>query len=212
MLKKQYFLLFLQKIAFFSLILQSEKNHHTLMEIIPTPVKDLLIIRPQFFADSRGYFCETYNEKRYAEAGIGTHFVQDNQSKSSFGVIRGLHYQLAPFSQSKLVSVVSGAVWDVAVDLRRNSDTFGQHFGVELTAENHLQFFIPQGFAHGFAVLSPSAVFTYKCDNFYSPAHERGILFSDAKLNIDWHIPLAQAIVSEKDRRHPAFEEAEMNF
>ena len=131
------------------------------MEIIKTPIQDLIIIKPRVFEDARGFFCETYNEKNYREAGINLAFCQDNQSKSSYGVIRGLHYQLNPQSQSKLVSVVQGAVWDVAVDLRADSATYGQWYGVELTAENHLQFLVPQGFAQGFSVLSETAVFSY---------------------------------------------------
>jgi dTDP-4-dehydrorhamnose 3,5-epimerase len=133
-------------------------------------------------------------------------------SKSAYGVVRGLHYQLAPHSQSKLVSVVVGAVYDVAVDLRKKSPTFGQCYGVELTAENHRQFFIPQGFAHGFAVLSQTAIFTYKCDDFYVPALERGIIFNDPALNIDWKIPANQAIISDKDLHHQTLQNAEMNF
>ncbi len=182
------------------------------MEIIKTPIKDLLILKPRVFEDARGYFYESYNEKNYREAGIDIHFCQDNQSKSGHGVVRGLHYQLNPVSQSKLVSVIVGSVWDVAVDLRKDSPTFGQWYGVELTAENHLQFFIPQGFAHGFSVLSETAVFSYKCDNFYSPALERGIAFDDAQLNIDWKIPAEKALISEKDKKHPSFAKAEMNF
>jgi len=182
------------------------------MEIIKTPISDLLIIKPRVFADSRGFFCETYNEKTYREAGIDLNFCQDNQSKSSYGVIRGLHYQLNPQSQSKLVSAALGSVWDVAVDLRRNSPTFGQWFGVELSEENHLQFLIPQGFAHGFSVLSETALFTYKCDNFYSPTLERGIMYNDADLSIDWKIPAHQAVISDKDLKHPSFKNAELNF
>jgi len=182
------------------------------MKIIQTSIKDLYVIEPQVFADNRGFFYETYNEQKYFVAGIKVRFVQDNMSKSCFGVVRGLHYQLAPHSQSKLVSVVEGAVWDVAVDLRKKSETFGQWFGVELTAENHRQFFIPQGFAHGFAVLSPTAIFTYKCDDFYNPALERGIIFNDQTLKIDWKIPENQAIISEKDLKHPSFQNAEINF
>ena len=182
------------------------------MEIIKTPIKDLLILKPRVFEDARGYFYESYNEKNYCEAGIDVHFCQDNQSKSGYGVVRGLHYQLNPFSQSKLVSVIVGSVWDVAVDLRKDSPTFGQWYGVELTAENHLQFFIPQGFAHGFSVLSETAVFSYKCDNFYSPTLERGIAFDDPQLNIDWKIPAEKALISEKDKKHPSFAKAEMNF
>jgi dTDP-4-dehydrorhamnose 3,5-epimerase len=182
------------------------------MEIIKTPIKDLLIVKPRVFEDTRGFFCETYNEKAYFDAGIKIRFVQDNQSKSSYGVIRGLHYQLAPYSQTKLVSVVQGAVYDVAVDLRTGSPTFGQWYGVELSLENHLQFLIPKGFAHGFAVLTEEAIFTYKCDDFYNPQAERGIVYNDKSLNIDWRIPADCAIVSEKDTKHLSFQNAEINF
>jgi len=182
------------------------------MEIIKTPIPDLLIIKPRVFADARGFFCETYNEKNFQEAGIDIHFCQDNQSKSSYGVIRGLHYQLNPQSQSKLVSAALGSVWDVAVDLRKNSPTFGQWYGVELSEENHLQFLIPQGFAHGFSVLSETALFTYKCDNFYSPTLEGGILYNDPTLAIDWKIPADKAVVSEKDMKLPLFIDAKNNF
>lgn len=182
------------------------------MEVITTPIKDLLIIEPRVFTDARGYFCETYNEERYISAGINTHFVQDNQSKSSYGVVRGLHFQHNPHCQAKLVSVTVGKVWDVAVDLRKDSPTFGQWFGVELSAENHRQFFIPQGFAHGFSVLSETAVFSYKCDNLYHPESEGGILFNDPDLNIDWKIPTEQAIISEKDTHHPLLRDAVLYF
>jgi len=182
------------------------------MEIIKTPINDLIIIKPRVFEDARGYFYESYNEEKYLEAGIDINFCQDNQSKSSYGVIRGLHYQLNPFSQTKLVSAVVGSVWDVAVDLRKESPTFGQWYGVELSAENHLQFLIPQGFAHGFSVLTETAVFAYKCDNFYNPTLERGIDFSDPLLNIDWKIPADKAQISDKDKKHPGFIQAEMNF
>jgi len=182
------------------------------MEIIETPIKDLFIIKPRVFADARGFFFESYNETNYKAAGIDMHFCQDNQSKSSYGVIRGLHYQLNPQSQSKLVSVVQGSVWDVAVDLRKNSPTFGQWYGVELTEENHLQFLVPQGFAHGFSVLSETAVFTYKCDDFYSPTLERGIMYNDPALAIDWKIPADKAIISDKDTKHPLLKDAELNF
>ncbi|MDD3078116.1 MAG: dTDP-4-dehydrorhamnose 3,5-epimerase [Paludibacter sp.] len=182
------------------------------MEIIETPIKDLIIIKPRIFNDARGFFFESYNEKNYNEKGINIRFCQDNQSKSSYGVVRGLHYQLNPHSQSKLVSVVRGAVWDVAVDLRAGSSTYGQWYGVELTEENHLQFMIPQGFAHGFSVLSETAVFTYKCDDFYNPTLERGILYNDPALNIDWKVPSEKAIISDKDTKHPLFKDAEKNF
>lgn len=182
------------------------------MEIINTTIKDLLIIKPRVFEDARGFFCETYSQKKFSDAGIDINFCQDNQSKSSYGVIRGLHYQLNPQSQSKLVSVVQGSVWDVAVDLRADSTTFGKWYGIELTEDNHLSFLIPQGFAHGFSVLSETAVFSYKCDNFYHPTLERGILYNDPALNIDWKIPAENAIISEKDTKHSIFALAEMNF
>jgi len=182
------------------------------MEIIKTPIKDLIIIKPRVFNDPRGFFCETYNQKTYNEAGINLQFLQDNQSKSSYGVIRGLHYQLYPHSQSKLVSVVLGAVWDVAVDLRRNSPTFGQWYGVELTEENHLQFLVPQGFAHGFSVISETAVFSYKCDDFYNPTLEGGIMYNDPALAIDWKIPADKAVISDKDTKHPLLKDAVLNF
>jgi len=182
------------------------------MEIIETPIKDLVIIKPRVFADARGFFCETYNEERYHAAGIKQHFVQDNQSKSSYGVVRGLHFQLAPYSQAKLVSVTVGAVWDVAVDLRQSSPTYGQWYGVELTADNHLQYLIPQGFAHGFSVLSETAIFTYKCDNLYHPEVDGGLMFNDPDLNIDWKIPLDKALVSEKDMKHPLLKDLKVNF
>lgn len=182
------------------------------MELIETPIKDLVILKPRVFEDARGFFCETYNKNTLHDLGIDIHFVQDNQSRSSRGVVRGLHYQLAPYSQTKLVSVVQGCVWDVAVDLRRSSPTFGQWYGVELSLDNHLQFLIPQGFAHGFSVLSDTAVFSYKCDDFYHPAAERGIAYNDPSLGIDWKIPAGQALVSDKDKKHPLLAAAEINF
>jgi dTDP-4-dehydrorhamnose 3,5-epimerase len=182
------------------------------MEIIQTPIEGLIVIKPRVFNDARGFFFESYSEKKFTENGINIHFCQDNLSKSTYGVVRGLHYQLNPHSQTKLVSVVQGAVWDVAVDLRKNSATFGQWYGVELTEENHLQFLIPQGFAHGFSVLSQTAVFTYKCDDFYNPALEGGILYNDPALNIDWKIPADKAIISEKDTKHPLLKDAQLNF
>ena len=182
------------------------------MEIIETPIKDLIIIKPRVFADSRGYFYETYNAERYREAGIKQDFVQDNLSKSSYGVVRGLHFQKNPHAQAKMVSVVVGAVWDVAVDLRAGSATFGQWYGVELTAENHLQFLIPQGFAHGFSVLSEEAIFTYKCDNLYAPGCEGGVRFDDPALNIDWRIDREKAIVSDKDLVLPLLADLDYTF
>jgi dTDP-4-dehydrorhamnose 3,5-epimerase len=182
------------------------------MEIIKTPIRDLVVIKNRVFADSRGFFLESYNKKRLSENGINIDFCQDNMSQSSYGVVRGLHYQLNPHSQSKLVSVIVGRVYDVAVDIRQGSPTFGQWYGVELSEENKLQFIIPQGFAHGFSVLSDTAIFSYKCDNFYDPTLERGIMYNDPALNIDWKIPQEQAIISDKDREHPILEQAELNF
>ncbi len=182
------------------------------MEVIKTPIKDLVVIKPRVFADARGFFFETYNEARYREAGIMQQFVQDNISKSSYGVVRGLHFQKPPYSQAKLVQVIEGAVLDVAVDLRYDSETYGQWYAVELTSENHLQFLIPRGFAHGFAVLSEIAVFTYKCDNLYHPESEGGIMYNDPTLNIDWGIPSEKALISEKDTKHPLFKDLEKIF
>lgn len=176
------------------------------MNIIKTPIEGLLVIEPRVFHDARGYFIETYNEQRYLEAGINSHFVQDNQSSSSFGVVRGLHFQKPPYSQAKLVTCTMGRVLDVAVDLRKNSPTYGQWHAVELSEENHRQFYIPRGFAHGFSVLSDKAVFSYKCDNLYHPEAEGGILLSDPTLAIDWQIPEAERIISNKDTLHPLFE------
>lgn len=182
------------------------------MEVIKTPIEGLLVIEPQVFHDARGYFVETYNEQRYREAGIETRFVQDNQSCSCYGVVRGLHFQRPPYTQAKLVCCTQGRVLDVAVDLRKDSKTFGQWFGVELTEENHRQFYIPRGFAHGFSVLSEKAVFTYKCDNLYHPEADGGILLSDTDLNIDWQIPEEQRILSEKDTKHPLLKNLDNPF
>lgn len=179
------------------------------MELITTPIEGLLIIKPRVFEDARGFFYESYNQQRFEALGINASFCQDNLSRSSYGVVRGLHYQLMPHSQSKLVSAVVGAVWDVAVDLRSGSPTFGQWYGVELSEENKLQFLIPKGFAHGFSVISPVAVFSYKCDDFYNPALERGILYNDPALNIDWKLAPDQMIVSPKDQVHPVFANAD---
>jgi dTDP-4-dehydrorhamnose 3,5-epimerase len=182
------------------------------MEIIKTPIRDLVVIKNRVFDDSRGFFLESYNKKRLSENGINIDFCQDNLSQSSYGVVRGLHYQLNPHSQSKLVSVIVGKVYDVAVDIRQGSPTFGQWYGIELSEENKLQFLIPQGFAHGFSVLSDTAIFSYKCDNFYDPTLERGIMYNDPALNIDWKIPQELAIISDKDRKNPELEHAELNF
>lgn len=182
------------------------------MEIIKTPIRDLVIIKNKVFEDARGYFTEAYNQKTFETNGINIDFRQDNRSKSDYGVIRGLHYQLNPASQSKLVSVIVGKVYDVAVDMRKGSPTFGQWYGVELSDENHLQFLIPQGFAHGFSVLSETAIFSYKCDNFYTPELDRGIAYNDPALNIDWKVPADKALISEKDMKHPFLADAETNF
>lgn len=182
------------------------------MEIIETPIDGLFVLKPKIFSDDRGYFFESYHAARYKEIGVAADFIQDNESKSVRGVIRGLHYQLSPHAQAKLVRVIEGAVFDVAVDLRRGFSTFGQWFGVELSAENKKQLFIPRGFAHGFSVLSRTAVFSYKCDNYYNPEAERGIVFNDPDLKIDWRIPESEAIVSEKDLKNSLFRNAESNF
>lgn len=182
------------------------------MEIIKTEIPDLLIIKPTVFEDERGYFFESYNEKNFLANGIELSFVQDNESKSGYGVIRGLHYQLGPYSQTKLVRVIEGRVFDVAVDLRIDSPTFGKWSGIELSADNKIQFLIPKGFAHGFSVLSESATFIYKCDKLYTPEAERGINYNDPFLNIDWRINPDKAIISPKDKIFPNFNKAEMNF
>ncbi len=182
------------------------------MTVINTGFDGLVIIEPKVFPDDRGYFYESYNENRFHDASLKYIFVQDNQSKSTYGVIRGLHYQIEPYAQTKLVRAVQGTIFDVAVDLRKDSQTFGRWFGIELSDENFKQLLIPKGFAHGFSVLSQSAVIMYKCDDFYSPEAERGIAFNDTTLNIDWKIPGADAVISEKDRQLPAFGQAEMNF
>lgn len=182
------------------------------MKIIETPIPGLLIIEPTVFADQRGYFLESYNQQKLSEAGINGNFVQDNESKSTKGVIRGLHYQLNPYAQTKLVRVIQGSVYDVAVDCRKGSPTFGQSYGLELSEENKLQFYIPKGFAHGFSVLSETAVFSYKCDAFYHPAAERGIIYNDPSLDINWRIEASQSVISGKDMLHPLFAKADMNF
>lgn len=182
------------------------------MKLTKTKIKDLYICEPRIFEDNRGYFFESYSQRVFKESGINIDFVQDNESKSSYGVVRGLHYQLAPYAQSKLVRVLSGKVLDVAVDLRKGSPTFGQWESIELTNDNKRSFLVPQGFAHGFSVLSKEAVFSYKCDNFYSPENERGIHPLDSTLNIDWKLPADKVLLSEKDRNQPLFKDAEHNF
>lgn len=182
------------------------------MEIIKTPIEGLLVIEPQIFRDARGYFVETYNEERYQQAGITARFVQDNQSCSSYGVVRGLHFQRPPYTQAKLVCCTQGRVLDVAVDLRKDSKTYGQWYSVELSEGNKRQFFIPRGFAHGFSVLSEKAVFTYKCDNLYHPEADGGILLSDPDLKIDWRIPENERILSDKDTKHPLLKDLNNPF
>ena len=180
------------------------------MNVIPTEIPDVKIIEPRIFGDSRGYFFESWNLERYREAGIDCDWIQDNESRSSFGVLRGLHYQAAPFTQAKLVRVISGSVLDVAVDIRKGSPTFGRHAAVELSGENKRQLFIPRGFAHGFAVLSDEVVFQYKCDNKYAPSHERGIMFNDPSLGIDWRVRVEHFNLSPKDMKNPLFADAEL--
>lgn len=177
------------------------------MEIIKTAIEGVVIIEPRIFKDERGYFFESFNQKEFEEKVCKTTFVQDNESKSSYGVIRGLHFQKPPFAQSKLVRVIKGSVLDVAVDIRKGSPTFGQHVAVELTEENHRQFFIPKGFAHGFAVLSDEVIFQYKCDEFYHPENEGAIAWNDPELGIDWRIPEDKVVLSEKDKRHKMLNE-----
>lgn len=183
------------------------------MKIISTEISDLFILEPEVFGDDRGYFFESYNKMKL-DSLIGSvyTFVQDNESKSSYGVIRGLHYQLAPFSQAKLVRVLQGKVYDVAVDLRKSSPSFGKWVGVELSDENKRQFLIPKGFAHGFSVLSETAVFAYKCDEYYHPEAEAGIVFNDSSLNINWKVKDEDLNVSSKDGLLSTFEKARMNF
>lgn len=169
------------------------------MKITLTPFKNLLVVEPTYYTDDRGYFMESYNAKTLEKQGVTYDFVQDNESASSYGVIRGLHYQIAPQAQTKLVRVSQGKVLDVVVDLRKDSPTFGEHYSIILSAENKKQLLIPRGFAHGFSVLSPNAIFAYKCDNYYSKAHEKGLRWNDPALNIDWGIPKESVVVSEKD-------------
>lgn len=179
------------------------------MNVIKTAIDGVFILEPRLFEDARGYFFESFNQREFEEKVAPVVFVQDNESKSSYGVVRGLHYQKPPYTQSKLVRVVKGAVLDVAVDVRKGSPTFGQHVAVELTGENHRQFFIPRGFLHGFSVLSEEVVFQYKCDNFYAPASEGAVAWDDSDLGIDWRIPAEQVILSEKDRHHPRLKDVD---
>lgn len=183
------------------------------MDVIKTTIDDVLIIEPRVFFDARGYFFESFNAREFAEkTGLVINFVQDNESMSSYGVMRGLHFQKPPYTQAKLVRCVKGSVLDVAVDIRNGSPTYGQYVAVELTENNHRQFFVPRGFAHGFAVLSEIAVFQYKCDNFYAPQAEGGVSILDDSLGIDWHIPKANVILSEKDLNHPLLQNFDSPF
>lgn len=175
------------------------------MDFFKPNIQGLVVLTPSVFKDNRGYFFESYNKNAWKEAGITVDFVQDNESFSSQNTLRGLHFQKPPFAQAKLVRVLEGTVWDVAVDLRKDSPTFGQWYGVELSGENKRQFFIPRGFAHGFSVLTPTAKFAYKCDNFYNKASEGAVLFNDPDLKIDWKIDLSKAILSQKDLKNPSF-------
>ena len=182
------------------------------MELINTGIEGVVIIEPRIFKDSRGYFFESYSKREFDEKVRPVDFVQDNESCSTRGVMRGLHFQRPPFAQSKLVRCAKGAVLDVAVDIRKGSPTYGRHVAVELTEENHRQFFVPRGFAHGFAVLSDIAVFQYKCDNYYAPQADGGISIADTSLGIDWRIDPATAILSEKDTRHPLLKDFDSPF
>lgn len=182
------------------------------MEIIKTAIEDVVILKPRVFNDSRGYFFESYSKREFDNMVAPINFVQDNESMSTYGVVRGLHFQLPPHTQSKLVRCVKGAVLDVAVDLRKGSPTFGRYVTAELTEDNHHQMFIPKGFAHGFAVLSEVAVFQYKCDNFYAPESDCGIYLLDDELGIDWHISPDKMIMSEKDLHRIKFSEFDSPF
>ena len=182
------------------------------MNIIQTSIPGVVIIEPRLFKDDRGYFFESFSERDFNTQVREVKFVQDNESISNYGVMRGLHFQRPPYTQSKLVRCVKGAVLDVAVDIRKGSPTYGQHVAVELTEENHRQFFVPRGFAHGFAVLSETAIFQYKCDNFYHPEADGGISILDDSLGIDWHIPTDHAILSEKDTKHPLLKDFDSPF
>ena len=170
------------------------------MEVVKTEIEGVVIIEPRIFKDERGYFYESFSQREFEEKVCRTTFVQDNQSKSSYGVLRGLHFQKPPYCQSKLVRCIKGAVLDVAVDIRKGSPTFGKYVAVELTEDNHRQFFVPRGFAHGFAVLSKEAVFQYKCDNFYCKESEGSVAWNDPQLAIDWRIPADKVLLSDKDR------------
>ena len=180
------------------------------MKIITTNIPEVKIIEPDIFKDNRGYFFESYNYEKYREIGIDDDFIQDNESYSVKGVLRGFHYQLPPFTQSKLVRVIKGKIIDVAVDIRKSSPNFGKYVLVELSDENKRQFYIPRGFAHGFVVLSDEVIFAYKCDNVYSPKHSRGIIYNDPTINIDWGVDLTNVILSDKDKLNSSLKDAEV--
>ena len=182
------------------------------MEVIKTEIEGVVIIEPRIFKDDRGYFYESFSQREFEEKVCRTTFVQDNQSKSSYGVLRGLHFQKPPYCQSKLVRCIKGAVLDVAVDIRKGSPTFGKYVAVELSEDNHRQFFVPRGFAHGFAVLTPEAVFQYKCDNFYNKESEGSVAWNDPQLAIDWKIPADKVLLSEKDKQSKNIADAEYLF
>ena len=182
------------------------------MSFLTCDLEGLIIIEPAIFKDTRGYFFEAYNQTVFQQNGIACHFVQDNQSQSSYGVIRGLHYQLNPFAQAKLIRVLEGEILDVAVDIRKNSPTYGQHFSIRLSSENKKQLFLPSGFAHGFSVLSNTAIVLYKCDAFYNKQSEAGIRFDDELLQINWQVEAGKEIVSEKDLQLPSLKESVSNF
>lgn len=182
------------------------------MEVIKTAIEGVFIIEPRLFKDDRGYFFESFSQREFNEKVRKVNFVQDNESKSSYGVLRGLHFQKPPYAQSKLVRVIKGAVLDVAVDIRKGSPTFGKYVSVELTEDNHRQFFIPRGFAHGFSVLTDEVIFQYKCDNFYTPQHEGAIAWDDPDLGIDWRIPMNRIVLSEKDKKHLKVRDEECIF
>lgn len=182
------------------------------MKIVTTEFPGLLIVEPQVFNDDRGYFFEIYNQQNYLQNGVAYEFVQDNESKSCKNVVRGLHYQLAPYAQTKLVRVVEGRIFDFAVDIRKGSPTYGQYFKIELSSDNKLQLLVPQGFAHGFSVLSDVAIINYKCDNLYNKEAERGIIYNDPELQIDWGVDLKHSIISAKDMVYPTLAQAEKNF
>jgi len=182
------------------------------MPFINTPIRDLLVFEPRVFEDSRGYFFEAYNAQTFLDEGVDIKFVQDNQSRSSYGVVRGLHYQMTPYAQTKLIRVLEGAIIDVAVDIRQGSPTFGQVYTIELSADNKKQLLVPSGFAHGFSVVSEIAIVLYKCDQFYNKESEGGIIYNDASFNIDWKLPKDKILVSDKDLALPILSECKNNF